>query len=414
MRSTFTPRLLALLLLGSSVGFLAAPASFADSCTPSTSSNVAFGTSTNFSLLAGASITTGAASSFQGNIGAGAAITTGASNSTLGALYAGGAVTTGASNTNGGGISAGATLTEGTNNNILGAENSDGSGSLSPYTSAMGDLNTAMADVSCRPAVQIGAELGGTRLTAGVYAPETYFTLTGTLTLDGRGNPDSVFIINSPGYISTAAGAQVVLTNGAQASNVYWVTGEYFSAGAGSVLPGNIMATTYVTLGANTEVNGHIFSQTSYITLGSAVTVTATPAIPDTCYTVVGGVLTDGFHCTGALVLNSTVTSIREFAFADDQYLTSITIPSSVLSIGDSAFLSDSSLSSITIPDGVTSIGAYSFSGDTSLSRVTIPSSVTWVGPHAFLTYEQLTVSYSGVDVPDDNFSPALVIHQTS
>src|ERR1700724_2781972 len=42
-----------------------------------------------------------------------------------------------------------------------------------------------------------GQDLGGKTLTAGVYGFNTSAQLTGTLTLNGQGNPNSVFILNS-------------------------------------------------------------------------------------------------------------------------------------------------------------------------------------------------------------------------
>jgi len=58
-----------------------------------------------------------------------------------------------------------------------------------------------------------------------------------------------------------------------QASNVFLITGSYFSAGAGAELAGNIMATSYVTLGAHTGLKGRILSKSGYITLGANVTL---------------------------------------------------------------------------------------------------------------------------------------------
>jgi hypothetical protein len=138
----------------------------------------------------------------------------------------------------------------------------------------MSALDVAMADAISRPATPKATELGGTTLETGIYSALTYFTLTGTLTLDAKGDPNAVFIIRSPGYVSIAAGSDVVLAHGAEASNVFWVTGSYFSAGTGAVLAGNVLASSYVTLGVGASLTGHIFSQSGYITLGSDVTLT--------------------------------------------------------------------------------------------------------------------------------------------
>jgi hypothetical protein len=130
-----------------------------------------------------------------------------------------------------------------------------------------------MADAISRPATLKATELGGTTLETGIYSSPTFFTLTGTLTLDAKNDPNAVFILRSPGYVSTAAGSVVVLANGAKTSNVFWVTGSYFSAGAGAVLAGNVLSSGYVTLGAGAGLKGHIYSQSSYITLAADVTL---------------------------------------------------------------------------------------------------------------------------------------------
>jgi hypothetical protein len=231
------------------------------------------GVSTNFSLLAGTSIVTGASNVLPHNIGAGAAITTGADNAISGNIYAGAAITTGAGNNINGSLDAGAALTVGASNTLTGSQAFGVATPIAVYSAAMAALDVAMSDAISRPATLIGTELGGTTLETGIYSTPTYFTLTGTLTLDAKNDPNAVFIMRSPGYVSTAAGSVVVLLNGAKASNVFWVTGSYFSAGAGALQSGNVLASGYVTLGAGARLKGNIYSQSGSITLGSDVTL---------------------------------------------------------------------------------------------------------------------------------------------
>jgi len=231
------------------------------------------GVANQFSLLAGTAIVTGASNVLPFNIGAGAAITTGAGNDISGNLSGSAAITTGAGNTITGSVDAGAALTVGASNAISGSQHFDVATPIPVYATAMEALANAMADAISRPATLKATELGGTTLETGIYSTPTYFTLTGTLTLDAKGNPDAVFIMRSSGYVSTAAGSEVKLENGANASNVFWVTGSYFTAGAGALLAGNVLAAGDVTLGAGAEFTGHIFSQSGSITLGADVTI---------------------------------------------------------------------------------------------------------------------------------------------
>ncbi len=99
------------------------------------------------------------------------------------------------------------------------------------------------------------------------------------------------------------------------------------------------------------------------------------------------------YNCSSltSITIPSSVTSIGYSAFQNCSSLTSITIPDSVASIGGSAFRDCSSLTSIIIPGGVTSIGSYAFYNCSSLTSITIPSGVTSIGNYAFYNCNGLT-----------------------
>ena len=105
------------------------------------------------------------------------------------------------------------------------------------------------------------------------------------------------------------------------------------------------------------------------------------------------------------LIIPSSVTSIRDYAFSGCSSLISVTIPSSVTCIGGSAFSSCSGLTSITIPSSITSIGNEAFSGCTNLKDITSEITDVFVtGTNAFVGCENATlhvpagtyVAYSG------------------
>jgi hypothetical protein len=56
----------------------------------------------------------------------------------------------------------------------------------------------------------------------GMYQSLTSILITGDVTLDAQGNSSAVFIFQSSSTVGTAANAQILLVNGARASNVYW------------------------------------------------------------------------------------------------------------------------------------------------------------------------------------------------
>src|ERR1700690_3247428 len=62
----------------------------------------------------------------------------------------------------------------------------------------------------------------GQILNTGVYSISGSSTLNQTLTLDGQGNPNAVFIFQLQGSFSANAGAKIVLINNALACNVFW------------------------------------------------------------------------------------------------------------------------------------------------------------------------------------------------
>ena len=91
------------------------------------------------------------------------------------------------------------------------------------------------------------------------------------------------------------------------------------------------------------------------------------------------------------LVIPSSVTSIKNFAFFGCSKLTRITIPSSVTSIGACAFYGCTELTNVTIPSSVTSIGEQAFSECTELTSITIPASVKSIGIFCFAGCDSLT-----------------------
>lgn len=110
-------------------------------------------------------------------------------------------------------------------------------------------------------------DLVGQTFTAGVYNDPSSFSLSGTVTLDGGGNPDSVFIFQAGSTLVTSASSIVALTNGAQACNVFWAVGSSATLGATSLFNGTILASTAITVGDATQVQGRVLAGTGAVTL---------------------------------------------------------------------------------------------------------------------------------------------------
>ncbi len=132
------------------------------------------------------------------------------------------------------------------------------------------DLTTAyntLAGLPCPPANAIVANLGGTTKPAGVYCTASGIGVTGTLTLDGGGNPNATFVFQAGSSLTTAG--NIVLINGAQAKNVYWQVGSSATIGTASQWQGNILALTSITLVDNATLFGRALARNGAVTLGT-------------------------------------------------------------------------------------------------------------------------------------------------
>ena len=149
------------------------------------------------------------------------------------------------------------------------------------------DAKTALASAitvagSATPTGTVAAgTLGGQNLGPGVYDSAGFsLDLTGTLTLDGGGSYDSVFIFQATSDLITAGSSTVVLQNGAQACNVFWKVTSSVTLGGSSTFAGTILAQTAITLGNLATVQGRALASTAAVTLDQN-TITR----PDTCRT---------------------------------------------------------------------------------------------------------------------------------
>jgi hypothetical protein len=133
---------------------------------------------------------------------------------------------------------------------------------------AQSDLTTAYNDAAGRtPAATVSGDLGGRTLVGGVYKSASTLGLTGTLTLDAQGDPNSVFIFQAGSTLITASGSRVSLVNGAQPCNVYWQVGSSATLGTSSVFAGNILALTSVSINDGVTVIGRALARNGAVTL---------------------------------------------------------------------------------------------------------------------------------------------------
>jgi hypothetical protein len=156
-----------------------------------------------------------------------------------------------------------------------------------------------------------GVDLGGLTLVPGVYCFSSSAQLTGTLTLDAQGNPNSQWIFQIGSTLTTASNSSVVFINGdskhgrqhqppwlqgQRGCDLYWQIGSSGTIGSGSNFVGIMMALTSITFNGGTDhgkglalngaitmsdqetINGAPCSATGFVSSSSAGTVTRVSA----------------------------------------------------------------------------------------------------------------------------------------
>ncbi|MBR6568057.1 MAG: leucine-rich repeat domain-containing protein, partial [Clostridia bacterium] len=87
----------------------------------------------------------------------------------------------------------------------------------------------------------------------------------------------------------------------------------------------------------------------------------------------------------------STVTTIKEYAFRNNDKLTSVTIPEGVTTIEQYAFEDCDALTSVTVPKSVTTMGTDAFANCGALADITLADGLTVIGTYAFYNCDALT-----------------------
>ena len=134
---------------------------------------------------------------------------------------------------------------------------------------AQSDLTTAynsLAGMACGTNLT-GQDLGGMTLAPGVYCFNTSAQVTGTLTLDGQGDINAVFVIQIGSTLTTGTGAAVDLINGAIPQHVYWQVGSSATLGSDTVFAGNIVALESISLTSGSFLIGRALARNGAVTM---------------------------------------------------------------------------------------------------------------------------------------------------
>jgi hypothetical protein len=146
------------------------------------------------------------------------------------------------------------------------------------------------------------ADLTGLTLTPGVYENGSAVGLdtNGTLTLNGEGNPDSVFIFQVGSTLTTGTNSRISYINGAQPCNVFWQVGSSATLGTSSLFVGTILASQSISVNDTVTVDGRLLANYG------AVTLIDDTIVPSACATSGTG----GTGGTGTPVTTPTPTPV--------------------------------------------------------------------------------------------------------
>jgi hypothetical protein len=136
---------------------------------------------------------------------------------------------------------------------------------------AQSDLTIAYNDAAGRAGgSSVAGNIGGQTLAPGVYKSTSSLAISsGDLTLDGLGDANAVFIFKIASTLTVTSGRQVILTNGAQAENVFWQVGSSATLGTTAVFKGVILAHQSISMDTGASLQGRALARVGAVTLDS-------------------------------------------------------------------------------------------------------------------------------------------------
>lgn len=105
-----------------------------------------------------------------------------------------------------------------------------------------------------------GGNIGGLTLSPGVYKWTTGVTIPTDVTLSGAA--DGVWVFQIAENLEISSATDVLLSGGAQASNIFWVVAGQTTIGTTATLNGNVLDQTAIVLNTGATLNGRALAQT--------------------------------------------------------------------------------------------------------------------------------------------------------
>lgn len=142
-------------------------------------------------------------------------------------------------------------------------------------TAAVSNMEAAYTDGAGRTnptATELAAgNIGGLTLAPGLYKWGTSLAIPTSITL--AGGASDVWIFQIAQNLNVSSAVTVVLSGGAQPSNVFWIVGGQVTIGTTAAFVGNILGQTAIVLQTGAKLNGRALAQSAVTLDASSVTM---------------------------------------------------------------------------------------------------------------------------------------------
>lgn len=149
-------------------------------------------------------------------------------------------------------------------------------------TTAVGDMQAAYTDAANRSNPDFlnlaAGNLNGETLTPGLYKWGSGVTITDSVTINGGGDSNAVWIFQIDNRLNLATDAKIFLAGGAQADNIFWQTAEGATLGVRSHFEGNLLTMTDVAAQTDATMNARLLAQTGVTLDSNDLTVIPEPS----------------------------------------------------------------------------------------------------------------------------------------
>ncbi len=140
-------------------------------------------------------------------------------------------------------------------------------------TTAVENMITAYNDAAGRSVIdflELGTgNIGGKTLAPGIYKWTNTVTIPTDVTISGSST--DVWIFQIAEDLTMSSDVNIILSNGAQASNIFWQVAGQATLGTNSHFEGVILSMTGVTFQTGATINGKVLAQTAVVLDGNTV-----------------------------------------------------------------------------------------------------------------------------------------------